>query len=120
MNIEQELEALHTNLLANTDIRYVSQKQLGGLNGLIRKGVEDKSREMRIAILEKWAGEPMRRIANVQEFTTSKNITSPVATFLINLLIVPDSSPWKLSQYGKELIRETEKLVLRENSYEKV
>lgn len=120
MNIEDELNAIHENLLANTELRYVSMKQLGGLNGLIRKGLESKSRKIRMAVLEKWAGDAMKRLWNIKEFDSSKCLTSAGASFLINQLIEPDTSPWELSQYGKELIRETEKLVLKEMGIEQL
>jgi len=123
MNIQQEIEALQENLLATEknltgniasfSLRYITLKQIGGLNGLIRMGSVNKGRKMRIAILKMWAGEPMRRLANI-EFASSKNLTGDVASFLINLLRIPDSKPWKLTQYGKDLIRETEKLVNKE------
>lgn len=120
MNIKEELEALHDNLLANTELRYVTMKQLGGLNGLIRQGLENKSRMMRMAVLEKWAGEAMKKLWNIKEFDSSKCLTSSAASFLINQLIEPDTHPWELSQYGRELIKETEKLVLKEMGIEQL
>ncbi|MGC9385196.1 MAG: hypothetical protein ACP5D6_11405 [Kosmotogaceae bacterium] len=114
MNIEEELEALHDNLLANTELRYVSKRQLGGLNGLIRQGLEHKSRMMRMAVLEKWAGKAMKKLWNIEKFDSSKCLTSSGASFLINQLIEPDTHPWELSRYGRELVEETEKLVLKE------
>lgn len=119
MNIEHELEALHENLLAQDRIAYVTLEQLGGLNGLIRKGLENKSRMMRIKVLKKWAEPAMKRIAGVS-IESSKNLTLPVASFLINLLIEPNTSPWKLSTYGKELIKETEKIILKEMGIEQL
>jgi hypothetical protein len=120
MNIEDELNAIHQNLLANTDLRYVTMKQLGGLNGLIRQGLEHKSRMIRMAVLERWAGEAMKKLWNIEEFDSSKCLTSAGASFLINQLIEPDTHPWELSQYGRELIKETEKLVLKEMGIEQL
>lgn len=117
MEISNELDALRENLLADTSIEYVSQLQIGGLNGLIRKGLQDKSREMRIAVLREWAGDAMWKIAR-QEINSAKNLTAPVASFLINLLLVPDSTPWRLSSYGKNLIEYTEKSI-KERSLQK-
>ena len=110
LNLRTELEALKQNLLADPTIEFVTAAQVGGLNGLIRMGCEDKSRDMRVAILKAWAGDAMMAIAGV-EIESSKNLTLPVATFLINLLLEPDSTPWRLSEYGLNLIRATEILV---------
>lgn len=119
MNIETELEALHENLLAQNRNTYVSLSQLGGLNGLIRQGLENKSRMMRVKILKKWAEPAMKQLTGVS-IGSSKNLTSPVASFLINLLIEPDTTPWELNSYGRELIQETEKLVLKEMGIEQL
>jgi hypothetical protein len=119
MIIEIELEALHENLLAQNRIAYVTLEQIGGLNGLIRKGLENKSRMMRIKVLKKWAEPAMKQLTGVT-IESSKNLTLPIASFLINLLIEPDTSPWELSSYGKELISETEKLVLKEMGIEQL
>lgn len=113
MDIESELEALKQNLLADTRIIYCTPQQIGGLNGLIRKGLENKSRTVRIAVLKRLAGEAMESIHGVP-FESSKALTSPAASFLINLLLEPDTRPWELSSYGRNLIMETEKLVLKE------
>ena len=107
MILENELFALRQNILADTSINPVSISQLGGLNGLMRQGLRDKSREMRIAVLKTWIEEPMKRIAGV-EVQSSKNMTASAASFIINLLRVPDSTPWRLSKYGQELIELTE------------
>lgn len=114
MNIERELEALHDNLLANTELRYVSLRQLGGLNGLIRQGLEHKSKIIRLAVLDRWAGSAMKKLWNIESFDSSKCLTSSAASFLINQLIEQDTHPWELSPYGRKLIEETEKLVLKE------
>jgi hypothetical protein len=110
MEINSELEALRQNLLADTSLRYISSKQVGALNGLIRQGLEDKARRMRLNVLREWTGEAMKRIASV-EVASTKNLTAPVATFLINLLLEPGSTPWRLSDYGKQLIEQTEKRI---------
>jgi hypothetical protein len=112
MNVESELEALKQNLLADTSLRYASLPQIGGLNGLIRQGLQHRTREMRLAVLREWAGEAVYRITG-EELTSAKNLTSPIATFLINLLLEPDSTPWRLSNYGRSLIAETEKVILK-------
>ena len=114
-----EIEALKQNLLADTSIRYVSLAQIGGLNGLIRQGLENKSRRMRVEVLKEWAGEAIHAITG-QEITSAKNLTSPIATFLINQLLEPDSNPWRLTPYGKKLIVETEKVILKRMGIEQL
>ena len=115
--MHHEIEALRDNLLANTEIRYISLKQIGGLNGLIRQGLEEKTRDMRILVLREWAGDAMWAIER-QVINSTKNLTSPIASFLINLLKEDDSTPWRLSDYGQRLISITEKAV-KESSLQK-
>lgn len=103
MNLETELEALNDNLLADTRIIYVTRKQVGGINGLLSMGLEDTSSDMRHAVLNMFAGRAMKRIAGV-DVNSATNLTSPVASFLINLLKEDGVEPWQLSEYGRELI----------------
>ena len=117
--MKHEIEALKQNLLADTSLRYVSLPQIGGLNGLIRQGLQHRTREMRLAVLREWAGEAVYRITG-EELTSTKNLTSPIATFLINILLEPDSTPWRLTPYGRSLIVETEKVVLKRMGIEQL
>jgi hypothetical protein len=110
MNLDIELQALTQNLLADTSIQFITQLQIGGLNGLLSMGLQDKSPETRHAVLRVLAGDAMFKIAGV-EVNSAKNLTGPVATFLINILKQLDSSPWRLSRYGTELIAAVESRV---------
>lgn len=107
MNLEAELSGLTDNLLADTRIIYVTRNQVGGLNGLLNQGLEDKSPDNRHAVLNLLAGTAMLRIAGVK-VRSATNLTSPVASFLINILKDNDSTQWRLSDYGKELINQAE------------
>jgi hypothetical protein len=119
MKMQHEIEALRENLLANTSIFIASQQQVGGLNGLIRQGLEHKSRKMRIAVLNEWAGEAVKRITG-ETLTSGSDLTSSMATMIINLLLEPDSTPWRLSAYGRRLIEETEKIILKRMGIEQL
>lgn len=104
MNLDNELSAIQWNLLARADMVYVTSKQVLGLVSLMQQGLTDTSRETRLNILNLWAGEAMRNITGI-DITSTKNLTSPVASFLINLLLDNKEDTWKLSDYGKELIK---------------
>lgn len=111
MKIEDELYALKQNLLSVNEIRYVSAAQVKALASLITQGLEHKNRDMRIAVLRVWANDAMKQIVGI-EINSGKNITSPIASFLISLLKDPEPDMWTLSPYGQTLIRETEKYVI--------
>ena len=103
-NLEEELLAIYDNLIT-TDTYLLSKRQVGALNGLLTMGLEDKSREMRIAVLQMLAGSAMRFIEGDNFVIKSgKNLTGGVATFLIEQIKQPQSRPWKLSRFGQDLI----------------
>jgi len=110
MEILVELDALHENLKANPELQpYVTQKQVQGLASLMGQGLEDKSRENRITVLRLLAGPALFDICGVL-ITSTKNLTGKMASFLIDQLLEPDSNPWRLSEYGRELLSQTEAL----------
>lgn len=104
MDLDNELSAIQWNLLSKTDIVYISNKQVLALVSLMQQGLTDVCRKTRLGILKLWAGEAMRRIAGV-EIASTKNLTSPVASFLINLLLDNKEEEWKISDYGRELVK---------------
>lgn len=110
MDLAIELKALHLNCIATSDTQFVSHRQVGGVCGLLKKGLEDDSRENQIAVLRLLVGPAMAQMANV-EIHSRKNLTGDIATTLINLLLEPDSKPWELSEYGQELLIAAEKQI---------
>ncbi|MEE9540207.1 MAG: hypothetical protein V3V85_01790 [Candidatus Thorarchaeota archaeon] len=107
MDLDIELEALHLNCIASSNTGYVSQSQVGGVCGLLRKGLEDNSKPMQLAVLRILVGPAMMQLAGV-EINSRKNLTSHIATTLIDQLLEPESKPWELSEYGQELLSEAE------------
>jgi len=111
MDIEKELQALHRNLMSVTSNYYVSQKQIGVLIYLMLQGLPDrKDRGLRIAVLRAWIGKPMHEMYNVDVMST-KNISGPIASFLIDLLRKSGTDEYVLSKYGCQLIEATAKYV---------
>lgn len=108
MDLDLELDALHLNCIADENAGFVSQRQVGGVIGLLRKGLEDGSKENQLAVLRVLVGNAMMQLAGV-EINSRKNLTSHVATTLIDQLLEPDTTPWELSEYGQELLGEAEK-----------
>jgi hypothetical protein len=113
MDLDAHLEALTDNLKAeHSEIVYVTLGQIRGLNILLKQGLRSQNRGMRIAVLGLLAGPAMKDICNV-DIQSSKNLTSPVASFLISLLKDPESpeKDWYLSEYGIELLAAAEKRI---------
>ena len=108
MDLDTELAALEMNFLADTSITYVTHRQVGGICGLLKMGLEDNSRANQIAVLNVLAGPAMKKIAGV-DIRSRKNLTSHVATTLIDQLLEPNTNPWELSDYGHELLSAAEK-----------
>lgn len=102
MDFNAELEAIQWVLKTDcTELIYVSRKQVQGLASLM--GQEIKDRDTRIGVLDLLVGDFMYNVFNVIVKST-KNLTSPVASYLISQLRQPNSSPWKLSKHGKWLL----------------
>jgi hypothetical protein len=110
MDISVEIEAIRDNLKADPQIIYVSKNQVGGLAGLMKQCLVDPSRDNRIAVLAYLLGDVMLEIAGVN-VTSTTNLTSPVASFLINMFRDKDSDKWRPNAYARELIGEIEKRV---------
>lgn len=102
MDIQAELEAHTANLKAVGGIEpYVTQKQVQGIVSLMRQAFPE--RDQRIAVLRLIAGPAMQAVAGV-EITSTKNLTGRMASYLIEQLREPGSTPWKLSGYGQRLL----------------
>lgn len=112
MDITHELSALHRNLLSTPGRQYfVSRKQIGSLVCLMMQGLPDrKDRDLRIAVLRAWIADSMKQLFDV-EVESTKNISGPIASFLIDLLREPNNPEMVLNDYGHELIEETAKFV---------
>ena len=110
MVLDVEIGALENNCLADPSMRFVSQKQVGGICGLLKQGLEDTSRDNQIATLDFLVGAAMFKIAGVR-VTSRKNLTSPVASTLIGLLKTPSDDTWELNAYGKELLSRVEERI---------
>ncbi len=108
MDLDTELAALEINCLADTNITYVTHRQVGGICGLLGEGLRDNSRANQIAVLRILVGPAMKKIAGV-EIGSRKNLTSHVANTLITQLLEPDTKPWELSDYGHDLLSAAEK-----------
>lgn len=109
MNLDNELEAIRWALDADcTELIYVTQSQVFGLVSLMRQVL--KKREERIAVLRLLIGDFMEAHFGVTVEST-KNVTLPVASYLINQLLEPDSDPWVLSKYGQELLEKAHERV---------
>lgn len=105
---EAELEAMRWVIHSDySKMVYVTQKQIQGLNALLNQGLADKSREHRIAVVRVLVGSEAKAITGVAVEST-KNLTSPIASYLIEQLKEPDTLPWRLSEHGKWLIHEAE------------
>jgi hypothetical protein len=85
-----------------------SDKQLFGLNGLLRQGMKDTDRRTRLSILKIITGQAVADCLGIREIVSSRNLSAPMISVLINLLREPESSPWRLSDYGRWLISATE------------
>jgi len=108
---EEALQAIHDNLV-DLPFTLVSKKQVMTIVGLMQQGLQDKSRETRIAVLRLLAGPAIRERHGV-EIETTKNLTGRIASFLIDQLHDPAYRPyeWRLSPYGEWLISRCEKAV---------
>lgn len=120
MNIEYELQALHRNLKSALGSYYVTRRQVGALVYLMLQGLPDrKDRPLRIAVLREWIGEPMKTLHNI-DVQSTKNITGPMASFLIEILSEPNNPEMILSKYGHKLIEATARYVQSTNSTNQV
>lgn len=107
MDLDTELAALERNCLADSTTAYVTRSQVGGICALLGK-LNDNSRANQIAVLNVLVGPAMMKIAGVK-IKSRKNLTSHVATTLIDQLLQPDTTPWELSNYGYDLLSAAEK-----------
>lgn len=106
-DLRTERAALYEAITTADHHVYVSQDQVGGLIGLVKQGLKDKSRENRVAVMAYLIGDAVKDTLGV-EFRSYKNMSSSVATMLINQLRVPESVPWRLSAYGQRLLSAAE------------
>lgn len=102
MILEVELKAIQNNLDANTDRIWVTAKQLRTLAILMQKGLGSTDRELRIKVLQMIAGPSLIKAFNIQ-LVSSKNLTSPMASVLIDYL-TEDTKTWELTDDGKLLL----------------
>lgn len=105
---EAEIEAIQWVIRTDYNrLIYVTQKQIQGLNALLRQGLSTPDREKRIAVVKRLVGAEVRSITGV-EVQSTKNLTSPIASYLIEQLKEPNSTPWQLSEHGRWLLHEAE------------
>jgi len=110
MDIEYETEALYQAIQSKDHQRYVSANQVGALAGLVRQGLSDQSRENRLAVMRLLIGEAVYDALGV-DFQSFKNLSASIATLLIDLWLVPETKPFRLNAYGRELIAAAEAAV---------
>jgi hypothetical protein len=113
MELQVEVDAIKQNLLANHNhMVYITLKQAQFLASLINEGLVVKRRRLRIRVLNILVGDAMKQIAGIEEIQSTKNLTAPVASYLIDLLQDKDGDEWGgLSDYGRELISQAESVV---------
>ena len=105
-DLERERDALY-EVLTIQPAGFVSQKQVQVLASLVAHGLKDKSRSNRIAVMKYLVGDAVQDSCSV-EFHSFKNMTSGIASKLIDLFLEPDTKPWRLSKYGQQLISAAE------------
>jgi len=109
-DLDVERAALYDAICSMDHYTYVSADQVGGLIGLVKQGLKDKSRENRVAVMNYLIGEAVDAMLDVK-FESFKNMSSAIATLLITLLRKEDSIPWRLNDYGYKLIAGAESRV---------
>lgn len=103
MKINVELDAHEVNLVAAGGIEpYITQKQCQVLARLM--GEVFPKRWQRIEALNLIAGKAVQRVTGITEITTTKNLTSSMASYLINQLKDKRDDEWTLSRYGREFL----------------
>jgi len=111
MNIHDEIAAINWELRTNRcRIIYITAKQVGTLANLINQGLEEKTHEHRIGVLRILVGSFMKDLTGY-DIVSTKSLTSPVASYLIDQFMVPNVHPRRLSDYGREIIAEAERLI---------
>jgi len=102
LDLDLELEALKTNMLAEDNPYNISQKQVQALASVMGQGLQKKSRKNRLNVLRLLAQDAVYiRTGYIIEST--KQIPGAFASVLLDLLIV-DNINWELSDYGRELL----------------
>lgn len=101
-----EVAAMDANIRASYN-RYifVTKKQIMFLNSLLREGLESKDRSMKIAVVRLLVEPAVQKIAGVP-VTSTKCLTSPIASYLIEQLKERDG--YGLSDHGRWLLKEAE------------
>lgn len=115
VSLEIEREALYEAIVSVSQpvdylTKFVSEKQVQALASLFSQGLQDKSRNNRIAVMKFLIGDAIKDTLGV-EFTSFKNMTSPIAHFLIDYMRNGNEDSWELSQRGRELITAAEKTI---------
>lgn len=102
MDIVAELKAHECNLKAVGGIEpFVTSKQVQAVACLMRQAIPERTE--RIAVLKLMAGNAMKSITGI-EIQSTKNLTGRMASYIIAQLLDPNSTPWKLSNYGREFL----------------
>lgn len=91
----------------STPVCPATDKQVSGIIRLISQGISDTSRAARIRVLQRLVGPEIKRLKGV-ELQSTRDLTSPIASYLINQLKDPRSTEWRLSPHGQWLIHEAE------------
>lgn len=103
MNLDDELMAIRTNILANhADMIYVTQDQFA-LGGLITPCLQDKSQENRYRCLVYLLDGVVENITGYPFTGSMKNMTSPIASYLIELFKDDTQEKWAPNEYAREL-----------------
>ena len=112
MDFEVELDALYRNLTADRRIIYITQKQAVTLASLMSGGLESNNRAVRIEVLRLIAEQALEEVAGAK-LNSTKNLTSPMASFLINYFRKNENS-WELADAGRMVLSLAESFVKEE------
>jgi len=89
-----------------TALIYITQKQIRRLADLMEQGLSrPNDRKLRIAVLRLLVGDAAKMVTGV-EVRSTKNLTSPIASYLINQLKTNGS--YDINEHGRWLLREAE------------
>lgn len=102
--LEAQVKAINQAIIAgHYRLIPVSGKQIKFLNALINGGL--KNTRHRIPVIRMLVGDAIKKITG-EEFASTKQLTLPVASFLLNQIV----DPWthSLSSHGQWLLEQAE------------
>lgn len=101
--LDEELEALTINLLAEDKDWFITQKQVFTLVILFNAGLQDVTRNNRLAVMRLLCQEAVTKRTGYL-IKSTKQIPGSFAAVLIDLLGEKVNGKWELSNYGYRLL----------------